>query len=100
MIATAQILEASVRETDMVARLGGDEFVIAANVKDKSEVNFLLGRAYERLRKLRERTQKPYEISFSCGVVFKEPEEVLSLAQMMERSDELMYEEKHQKKAS
>ncbi len=92
----AQGLSTSIRENERVFRLGGDEFLTI--LFDSSEE--VAEKVMSRIRlKLSERAQdKPYDITFSFGVMVVEDHSDLSVEAIIESADAKMYEEKRARK--
>jgi diguanylate cyclase (GGDEF)-like protein len=93
----ASILITTVRETDAVGRLGGDEFVVAGRAS-ASEIT----RAAQRLEAAAARAtidNHLHPLSFSFGHVTSDNISALSLDDMLQQADQIMYEAKRQKKS-
>jgi len=94
---TGQILQANFRTSDVKGRFGGDEFVVAGQF---SAVAIEL--AVTRLRAAAaEKNKHPgrrYPLSFSIGHVTVEYYSTETLRQLVAKADELMYEDKRQRK--
>ncbi len=92
--AVANVLQASLRETDFCARFGGEEFVM---VLEQSSGSGALVCA-ERARRLVESAKFPaygddFQVTVSLGVTAYQPMEELS--QTISRADEALYRAKH-----
>ena len=96
---TAAILRTCVRESDILARMGGDEF--AALLVD-SEVAFA-EQAPQRLQaafdKRNAASKAGYDLSISVGCAPYFGDDPISLDELIERGDGLMYEDKQRMKA-
>ena len=89
--ATAQTLQASLRDVDMVGRLGGDEFAILLPSTDEDGARVVLQRLHRALGV--EAATHGWPIGFSIGgVTFTTPPASVDL--MVSRTDRLMYEVK------
>jgi len=91
----AQIMQASIRDSDILARLGGDEFALLLP-------NTNTGTAQEVLERIRSRfavqmSEYQYPVTFSVGIVvcLYPPE---SIAAVLEQADQLMYQVKNDQK--
>jgi diguanylate cyclase (GGDEF)-like protein/PAS domain S-box-containing protein len=86
-----EVLERSVRSTDVAARLGGDEFAILLPETDESNAGVLVAKLRQSLLKAIE--PKGWPATFSFGVVTF-PIAPVSVEEMIKRADEFMYEAK------
>ncbi len=95
--AAGEVLRAAFRDSDIIARLGGDEF--AALIVDPAGrgPEFFKGRLREGLRLYNERSQAPYELSFSVGATHLDGSQTIEEA--IASADELMYQEKRRRGA-
>jgi diguanylate cyclase (GGDEF)-like protein len=90
----AELLRATFRRSDIVARLGGDEFVVLTIQATAADLEAISERLRERLRQLDDERARPYRLSMSFGMVTIEPDETTSVDLLVERADELLYEQK------
>ncbi|MEH1791975.1 MULTISPECIES: GGDEF domain-containing response regulator [unclassified Nostoc] len=97
IVDTAQILKQTFRDSDIVARLGGDEFVIFVPICSRNTDEF-----YPRLQASIDRYNQDhnylYQLSISIGVTQCALNENVSLEQLIEEADKLMYEHKRAKR--
>lgn len=93
IVATAEILRKSFRDSDIVSRLGGDEFLVLA-IGKITEVSHITDRieSYSRIE------SPAFKLSVSVGVAEFDPENPCSVDDLIFRADKLMYEQKEQKK--
>ncbi len=98
LVTAARALGATLREADVTARVGGDEFVGLALDTTEATERELRSRLEANLRALEAESPRPCPISFSCGVAHYDPDHPISLQEMMEVADKLMYAEKQAKK--
>lgn len=95
----ALLLRKTFRASDLVARMGGDEFcVLALDPGDDALV--IRRRIDNRLEGFNRRSQKPYRLSASLGIVCSDPDVETTLDAMLARADESMYQEKSGKQVS
>ena len=90
LVIVAQALRETFRDSDIIGRIGGDEFVVVA-------LNAAMDTAQPMIKRLQERLKNcdsPFEVSLACGVVEYNPENDLSLAQLLKQADQAMYEDK------
>lgn len=99
LIDTAHIIKETFRDPDILARIGGDEFVILA-IEAASETgpDLLLERLQRNLDLFNKKTNRPYQLSLSMGVVGYDPEHPVSIDTLLIQADNDMYEEKQRKK--
>lgn len=96
--ATAAILRDAFRETDVLGRIGGDEFAMAGQFTSDG-----IADAAQRLRHSaseRGTDGSRYPLSFSIGCATSSPDQRTTLAGLLARADEEMYEEKRCRKAA
>ena len=96
---TARLLEETFRESDIISRIGGDEFVVMP-IKDAEEN---IAPITERLKtqhrtvQCRGKTHK-YVLSVSVGITYYDPDQPVTVEELLSRCDKLMYREKTGKK--
>ena len=96
---TADVLEETFRDSDVVARLGGDEFaVLAIEAAGHCEAT-IKARLLELLKSVSAK-QSRYAISLSLGVARCDPDSPASIAELMMKADQAMYEQKRQRSKS
>jgi diguanylate cyclase (GGDEF)-like protein len=91
----AAALRVACREADIIGRLSGDEFAIL--LAEAHQLDGLEGRLRSRVAEAAVRTG--YPLSVSIGVCRCEPGEECTLAELFERADRAMYQEKQAKPA-
>lgn len=89
---SAYILRKSFRSSDVVARLGGDEF--AAFTLDDVRPEVILDRIQGNMHDFNLRASRPYQVSFSTGIVQCDPRSGLNLQRYLALADEQMYVKK------
>jgi diguanylate cyclase (GGDEF)-like protein/PAS domain S-box-containing protein len=93
----ADVIRASTRESDVAGRVGGDEFVIL--VEDGPAVTAdLLARLRRRVERCNTRSGRPFRLALSFGAVDWEPGDRATLQELIERADQMMYDEKRAKR--
>jgi diguanylate cyclase (GGDEF)-like protein/PAS domain S-box-containing protein len=99
----ARIFRETFRESDIIARIGGDEFVALVIASEDAD----LARILRRLRKkivgsragaARRAGGRRGRMSLSIGMAEYKPTSPCSLEELIKRADEMMYEEKRQKR--
>jgi two-component system cell cycle response regulator len=97
LIATAHILKATFRASDVIARLGGDEFVVLAMAAQTSATARIRKRLMQSLTRYNESGSR-VQVSFSVGFAHYNPllAGETSIEQLMTQADEAMYVEKRE----
>jgi diguanylate cyclase (GGDEF)-like protein len=89
----ADVLRATLRESDILARIGGDEFCVLS-IEIGSDPSMLRQRLVEAFGRFNERSTRPYLLSASIGLVQVPATEIADVDQLLALADELMYVEK------
>lgn len=91
--AQAEIFKRTFRSSDIIGRMSGDEFAIVAMGVLDNQLEFFRKKIAENCKIVSEERGFPFVISISLGAVpFNE--EDLDLESLLERADELQYDEK------
>ncbi|MHC5673149.1 GGDEF domain-containing response regulator [Nostoc sp.] len=98
LVDTAQLLKQTFRDSDIIARIGGDEFLVLVSVEFNNTDEF-----YPRLQASidhynQEHNYSP-KLSISFGVTQCALNAKVSLEQLIEEADKLMYEDKRTKRS-
>lgn len=80
---------------EVIGRLGGDEF--AAFITRKDGTGSFLESLRNSVDEYNRNSGKPYQITYSYGVLHSNPERYHSLGEMVKQSDEIMYSHKRRK---
>lgn len=99
LVAFAEQLVDSFRESDAVARLGGDEFVVLLTGTSKEFAENIIAEFRAALEESSREAGRGYSIMFSHGIVEFDPERHRSIEGLLARADSLMYEHKMQQGA-
>ncbi len=94
LVATAKLLTAVFRDSDIVARLGGDEFAALASDCDEAGLAALKQRLKAAVDDFNTHTSEPFRLSISVGGALFDPLLPATLEALMEQADAKMYEEK------
>jgi diguanylate cyclase (GGDEF)-like protein/PAS domain S-box-containing protein len=94
IVAAADVLRQSFRDTDVIARFGGDEFVVLVAETDHAVSVRMLERIEGNLRRKNAAEPRRYTIGMSVGVSIYDPEEPLPLEELLARADAAMYQQK------
>jgi diguanylate cyclase (GGDEF)-like protein/PAS domain S-box-containing protein len=93
LIALADLLRGTFRDSDVLARWGGDEFVVLLP-DDRLRATVWL----DRLRELAGRDPRFSQLSFSVGVAVYEWEQLASIDALIHQADAAMYKQKMSKR--
>jgi diguanylate cyclase (GGDEF)-like protein/PAS domain S-box-containing protein len=96
--AMANILRKTFRASDILARWGGDEFVALAVESEEETEKAISARLQENLSRHNSEKSPSYRLSISVGLTRYDPGKPTSLEELLERGDNLMYEQKMGKK--
>jgi two-component system cell cycle response regulator len=88
-----RVLERTFRDSDVVARLGGDEFAILANEANQNSREDILRRLKENLHSEGLRDPR-YPLSLSVGVARFDPQNPMTVDEILNLADRAMYEAK------
>jgi diguanylate cyclase (GGDEF)-like protein/PAS domain S-box-containing protein len=95
---TADVLRETMRKSDIIARIGGDEFVVLAIEAHADSEAIMLERLKRNLDRVNAPAGRDYELSFSYGTAYYNPDAPTSLEALLAEADELMYRAKRKKK--
>lgn len=96
---TTKILNKTFRESDIISRMGGDEFAVLTIGDINTNENNISERFYKNLENHNDKKNHDYILSISCGVIPYEYDSPLSLDELLDKADNLMYKQKQSKKA-
>ena len=95
LIAFADQMMSTFRDSDVIGRLGGDEFVVLLTDTSLESAEKSVARLRQSMEAFNEKSDRGYDISFSDGIVAVGQERDRSLESLLDRADSLMYEKKH-----
>jgi diguanylate cyclase (GGDEF)-like protein/PAS domain S-box-containing protein len=98
LVDMANLLRGTFRSSDILARLGGDEFMTLSIETKENTAEVMLARIKSRLDEFNTRESRKYDISASFGMAHYDPENPLSLDELVKAADKAMYAEKQAKK--
>lgn len=94
----AKILKRTFYRKGFIARYAGDEFVILLSPKNSEEVQNLISFLKENIEQFNKTQKAPFNISISLGAALYDHEKGLSADQFLHEIDQLMYEDKKNRK--
>ena len=89
----ARVLQLTFRSSDVIARLGGDEFAVLAIVDSRDGGGGILHRLQKNVDFWNSRSQQPFAVSLSTGLVSIDPS-TETLEKILAEADRVMYEKK------
>jgi diguanylate cyclase (GGDEF)-like protein/PAS domain S-box-containing protein len=92
------ILKRIFREADIIARIGGDEFVALALDASQEGEKILSDRIQSAFEVRNQQGDMAFNLSLSLGIVCYDPESPSTVSKLIARADELMYQQKQNKK--
>jgi diguanylate cyclase (GGDEF)-like protein len=95
---TAEILKESFRETDVIGRMGGDEFCVLALGTTPEYSGIIATRLIHNMEKFNRDPASKFVLSFSLGISNFNPDNPLTLEEMINRADQAMYLDKRSHK--
>jgi diguanylate cyclase (GGDEF)-like protein len=98
LVDAAQILRQSFRESDIISRIGGDEFVVLVTEKPEINPDVLFKRLKENLEVYNRRVNRLYPFYISMGVATFDPQNPVSLNELLVQADKSMYRNKRHNK--
>lgn len=99
LIDAANILRKTFREADILARTGGDEFVISTLVTSEDHEALIMERLHENIDAYNGNKSGALTLSMSFGTSLYDPDDPVSIQDVLSRADDTMHEEKLIKKA-
>ncbi len=98
LIESAEILKKTFRESDIIARIGGDEFAVAMIDCSREHLEVLKNRLRDRIAERNQNPKNSFILDMSLGVAPCAVGSPLELEKLLDRADQLMYDEKQFKK--
>ncbi|MGH7890469.1 MAG: diguanylate cyclase, partial [Thermodesulfobacteriota bacterium] len=96
---TAEILRETFRTSDILSRFGGDEFVVLAKDISEDGEGIILERLQSNIEAHNVKSERPYKLSISVGIACYDPQDPISIDELLRRADESMYSNKRRKKS-
>jgi len=100
LVETGRLLRRCVRDSDILARMGGDEFAALLVDAEAAFVERAPQRVQDVFNKRNANASTPWSLSVSVGAVPYLGDDPCSLEDLMQKSDQSMYENKRRMKAN
>jgi diguanylate cyclase (GGDEF)-like protein/PAS domain S-box-containing protein len=97
LVAAADVLRETFRQSDIIGRVGGDEFAVLALDAQATSRSEIISRMESAVAAKNRQLDRPWELSLSVGVAFYNPQLPSSLDELLAEADALMYEHKRSK---
>ncbi len=97
LVIVAQALRSTFRESDIIARMGGDEFATLA-IEAESDGRTMIRRLDEQIERINSLGEFQHKLSVSSGVAHYDPENPVSIDEVLAQADAQMYTHKYHKK--
>ena len=94
----AMIFKSAFRQADIVGRMGGDEFAIACKTVSPEEMILIEKRLDNVISNFNIKHNKKWELSMSIGAGSMFQTGIVSIPELLEYSDQLLYNKKREKK--
>jgi diguanylate cyclase (GGDEF)-like protein len=96
LIDLSNILKKTFRESDIIARIGGDEFVVLLESTAEND-EILITRLSDNIKDHHAKQIRNYRLSISVGVAQFDPDNPISIDDLLSKADALMYAEKRKR---
>jgi two-component system, cell cycle response regulator len=100
LVVICRFIKQVIRDCDIVCRLGGDEFLIIFPQCNKDSAELVMERILSKVNMENLKHNRPYQISFSYGLVDVDENNIRSTDEIIEMADKKMYENKQKYKNS
>ncbi len=94
LVAFAELMRKSFRDSDVFARIGGDEFVVLLTNTEKDHAAEIVARFRGQVEAYSAQAKRGYDLCFSDGIVSMLPDQDALVDDLLREADVLMYEKK------
>ena len=94
----AMVLRTTFRASDLPARMGGDEFCVLLRGESAIDAERAVDRMQDAVAAVNAEEGRVFQLSLSVGIARFDPEQPVSLDQLIERADGSMYAHKRAKR--
>jgi two-component system, cell cycle response regulator len=98
LMQVSRLLRKTIRDSDIIARIGGDEFALFAADAVCDDIQALPSRLEKNIEQANAQNLSPYTVSLSVGTVCCDFVDNTPLAELLNRADKAMYEQKQSKR--
>ncbi len=91
LVAVAETLRATFRESDIVARVGGDEFAVLAIEASGASADRIRSRLASTLEDRNRKAARPYALSVTAGIAVFAPERTSGVEDLIAEADRALY---------
>jgi diguanylate cyclase (GGDEF)-like protein/PAS domain S-box-containing protein len=95
---TADVLKKTFRNSDVIGRIGGDEFVIIPIGAAGDNIEIITDRLQKNLDTGNEQIGRRYKLSLSIGIAYYDPDNPVTIENLLTEADALMYDQKKAKR--
>lgn len=96
----AKLMQKSFRSTDVLGRVGGDEFAACTTCVSERQLNAIVRRLENTLRRGKPTKTHPAQLRVSIGQTYCENGSQLGLEELVREADQAMYRAKQQRRAA
>ncbi|EGA70698.1 hypothetical protein VISI1226_01195 [Vibrio sinaloensis DSM 21326] len=98
--ALAQSLKLIINESDIIARVGGDEFIVVSTVEGEKDIDYLKQQITESYHFIVHSEDEIKDTGLSIGAYFCPSSSSLCMEELVNLSDQVMYQVKQSKRAT
>jgi diguanylate cyclase (GGDEF)-like protein len=98
LVAMADILKRSFRDSDLIARISGDEFALLLLGMHENYFDIIIGRLQQNIDAFNLRSGATFILSLSIGMALYDYSQTCSLEDLLKLADRRMYDQKQRKK--
>jgi diguanylate cyclase (GGDEF)-like protein len=97
-VEAADVLRASLRQSDIIGRCGGDEFAILVSDALHGSTSIVIDRIQQKVDARNRCRERRYQLSLSIGIVASEDTPPYDLERLMHQADLLMYQHRRDRR--
>lgn len=98
LLKLAELVRSTFRRSDLAARMGGDDFAILAMEASEDDAQLITRRIRDRIDHFNRTSKEPYRLSLSLGVARYDPEDPVSVDDLLEDARTAIQAEKDDKR--
>jgi diguanylate cyclase (GGDEF)-like protein len=100
IVAMAEVIRRTFRESDLLARLGGDEFAVLVVNVNATDGPSILNRFQRCLNKYVREVNPKYSLAISLGATYIKPDTAMSIDALIVIADQAMYQCKRERRTA